>query len=298
MKSRLSAFFIYIFLVVSTLTIYWQVTDYDFINFDDTFHVTENSLVQSGITKRGLIWALAESHFANWYPLTWISHMLDCHLFGLNPGMHHLTNVLFHLTNSLLLFLVIKKLTGAMWRSAFVAALFALHPLHVESVAWISERKDVLSTFFWMLCIWAYTNYTRKPGIGRYVLVAIFFTLGLLSKPMVVTLPFVLLLMDYWPLQRLTFGQQNKKGSTTAIKTRAFQIGWEKAPLFLLSAASSVATFVVEKQGGGMAPSDQFSVNTRISNALISYVSYIGKMVWPDGLAVFYPYPLAIPMWK
>jgi len=218
MSFRRSTFIICTFLVVSTLTVYWQVAHHDFINLDDPSYVTENQLVQSGVTKKGLIWALTESHAANWHPLTWASHMLDCQLFGLKPGQHHLINVLFHIANSLLLFGVIRKMTGALWRSAFVAALFALHPLHVESVAWVAERKDVLSTFFWMLCMWVYADYTKRPRIGRYFLVAIFFTLGLLAKPMVVTLPFVLLLMDYWPLGRLKFSQGNNNTKSTSNK--------------------------------------------------------------------------------
>jgi len=298
MQFRHAIFSICAFLVVSTLSVYWQVAHHDFINLDDTSYVTENQHVQSGVTKKGLIWALTESHAANWHPLTWVSHMLDCQLFGVKAGQHHLINLLFHMANSLLLFGVIRKMTGALWQSAFVAALFALHPLHVESVAWVAERKDVLSTFFWILCMWAYVDYTKRPRIGRYFLVAIFLTLGLLAKPMVVTLPFVLLLMDYWPLGRLKFSQGNNKTKSISNKSMLFQMVWEKVPLFVLSAASSILTFVVEKQGGGVAPSDQFPLNISTSNALVSYVSYIGKMLWPNNLSVFYPYPEIIPLWK
>ena len=298
MQFRHVIFFICAFLVVSTLSVYWQVAHHDFINLDDTSYVTENPLVQSGVTKKGLVWALTESHSANWHPLTWISHMLDCQLFGVKAGQHHLINLLFHIANSLLLFGVIRKMTGALWQSAFVAALFALHPLHVESVAWVAERKDVLSTFFWILCMWAYADYTKRPRIGQYFLVAIFLTLGLLAKPMVVTLPFVLLLLDYWPLDRLHLGQLKDKPKSGFNKLSLSRLLWEKIPLFVLSVASSILTFVVQKQGGGVAPPDQFLVNIRIPNAFVSYVGYIGKMLWPGGLAVFYPYPEIIPLWK
>jgi len=298
MQFRHAIFFICAFLLVSTLSIYWQVAHHDFINLDDTFYVTENQVVQSGVTKTGLVWAFTESHFANWHPLTWISHMLDCQLFGVKAGQHHLVNLLFHIANSLLLFGVIRKMTGALWKSAFVAALFALHPLHVESVAWVAERKDVLSTFFWLLCMWAYENYAEKPGPKWYFVVLGFFALGLMAKPMVVTLPFVLLLLDYWPLDRLHLGQRKDKPKSAYQKSLVSRLLWEKVPLFVLSAASSILTFVVEKQGGGVAPSDQFPLNISISNALLSYVSYIGKMLWPNNLSVFYPYPEIIPMWK
>jgi hypothetical protein len=216
-----------LFLVIATVAVYWQVRNHEFVNFDDDGYVTENSYVQDGLTRESIIWAFTATDVANWHPLTWLSHMLDCQLYGVSPKGHHLTNVLFHLANTVLLFLVLKWMTGALWRSGFVAALFALHPLHVESVAWVAERKDVLSTFFWMLTIWAYLGYVRRPAFNRYLLILFSFTLGLMVKPMLVTLPFVLLLLDYWPLHRLQLSQPGGAhpteglGSLTATKLRA-----------------------------------------------------------------------------
>ena len=298
MQSRYAIVFICAFLVVSTLSVYWQVAHHDFINLDDNIYVTENPHVNTGITKRNFVWAFTEFHSANWHPLTWISHMTDCELFGVKPGQHHLINLLFHMANSLLLFGVIRKMTGTLWQSAFVAALFALHPLHVESVAWVAERKDVLSTFCWMLSMWAYAIYAEKPGLKWYLVVLGFFALGLMAKPMVVTLPFALLLLDYWPLDRLHLGQRKDKSKSSYRKSVLSRLLWEKVPLFALSVASSILTFVVQKKGGGVAPSDQFSLDINISNALASYVSYIGKMLWPKNLSVFYPYPEILPLWK
>ncbi len=193
---------IYIFLMVATLLAFWQVNQAEFITFDDPIYITENSHVLEGLTPEGIRWALMTGHASNWHPLTWISHMLDVQLFGLNPQGHHLTSLFFHIVNTLLLFFVLSRMTKTVWQSAFVAALFALHPLHVESVAWIAERKDVLSTFFWMATMGAYCLYVERPGAGRYLFVLLLFVLGLMAKPMLVTLPFVLLLLDYWPLQR------------------------------------------------------------------------------------------------
>ena len=201
---------IYLFLALTTLTAFWQVGNHEFVNFDDNVYITENNHIQNGITIQGLCWAFTTGHAANWHPLTWISHMLDIQIFGLNPQWHHLTNLLFHIANVLLLFFVLHRMTKALWQSAFVAALFALHPLHVESVAWIAERKDVLSTFFWMLTLVAYGYYAKRPRLKSYLAVIAFFALGLMAKPMLVTLPFVLLLLDYWPLGR--FGK-SKSGS-------------------------------------------------------------------------------------
>jgi len=201
------------FLVLATFVVYWQVGGYGFVNFDDDLYVTENKNVIGGVASENIIWAFTKSHASNWHPVTWLSHMLDYQLFGLNPKGHHLTNLFFHIANSLLLFMVFVRMTGALWQSCFVAAMFALHPLHVESVAWVSERKDVLSAFFWMLTIAAYISYTEKGGTRKYLLVVLFFVLGLMSKPMLVTLPFVLLLLDYWPLGRLKL--RNNKENTT-----------------------------------------------------------------------------------
>jgi hypothetical protein len=192
-------------LIVVTIVPYQQVINFDFVDFDDQDYVTENRQVQKGLTVEGIIWAFTSFHSANWHPITWFSHMLDCELYGLNPDGHHWTNVQFHIANTLLLFFILFKMTGAIWQSAFVASLFALHPLHVESVAWVAERKDVLSTFFWLLTMSAYLRYVEKPALIRYFMILLFFVLGLMSKPMLVTLPFVLLLLDFWPLKRFQF---------------------------------------------------------------------------------------------
>ena len=192
-----------LFLIVATVSVFWPVRNYEFVNFDDDVYVTKNPHVQAGLTREGFIWAFTSTYAGNWHPLTWLSHMLDCQIYGLDAAGHHLTSLLFHIVNTLLLFAVFKRMTGALWQSAFVAALFALHPLRVESVAWVAERKDVLSTFFWLLTMWAYVGYVKYRGFSRYLLVLIFFALGLMAKPMLVTLPFVLLLLDYWPFGRL-----------------------------------------------------------------------------------------------
>ena len=256
-----------------------------FVSYDDPRYVTDNAHVYNGITRESIIWAFTTSHASNWHPLVWLSHMLDCRLFGLNPLGHHLTSLLFHVANALLLFFVLKKMTGALWPAAFVAAAFALHPLHVESVAWVAERKDVLSTFFWLLTMIAYVRYAQQPLIRRYLLVVLAFCLGLLSKPMLVTLPFVLLLLDYWPLRRLR-------------RPVSFRLILEKVPLFILSAISSAITLLTQKSGGAMATA-QLPATARIANAAISYVCYVEKIFWPSGLAIFYPHPdQAIPLWQ
>jgi tetratricopeptide (TPR) repeat protein len=286
-----------LFLVMAILAVYWQVRNHDFINYDDDLYVTINPHVQAGFTLDSITWAFTSTHASNWHPLTWLSHMLDCRIYGMNPGRHHLTNVLLHILNTLLLFLVFKRMTGDLWQCGFVAALFALHPLHVESVAWVAERKDVLSTFFWMLTVWSYLRYVERSGLNRYLPVLFFFILGLMAKPMLVTLPFVLLLLDYWPLKRFRLGSSE---DSQECRPGRFCLGlvWEKIPLFLLSAGSSVITYMVQKSSGAVSPLDVASFKVRIANAMISYVSYIGKMIWPHNLAVLYPYPKAILLWK
>jgi hypothetical protein len=201
---RTLGFLMSLLLILSILIAYWQVRNNEFIGLDDGMYVTENPHVKGGLTLQGVFWAFTTTRAGNWHPLTWLSHMLDVELGGLNPGGHHMTSLLFHIANTVLLFWILLRMTRAPWSSSFVAALFALHPLHVESVAWVAERKDVLSTFFWMLTLWAYIRYVERQTLKRYVLVVLCFILGLLSKPMLVTLPFVLLLLDYWPLGRLT----------------------------------------------------------------------------------------------
>ena len=286
-----------LFLVIVTLSVYRQVNNHEFINYDDDLYVTANHHVRSGLTLRGIIWSFTTGHAKNWHPLTWLSHMLDVQLYGMNPGQHHMTNLLFHLMNTLLLFLVFRRMTGHVWRSGFVAILFALHPLHVESVAWVAERKDVLCAFFWMLTVWSYIRYVERPGVYRYLVILLFFILGLMSKPMIVTLPFVLLLLDYWPLGRLRY-PKSIDSIPLYSNPPVFHLVWEKIPLFILSALSSIATFLVQQSGGALGSLNEYSLSVRIANALVSQASYIGKMVWPFHLAILYPHPGTLPFWK
>ena len=320
-----------LFLTLTVLAAFWQVKHCDFIIFDDEEYITENSHIQNGITLEGARWAFMTSRAANWHPLTWLSHMLDCQLFGLKPGWHHLTNVFFHIANTVLLFLILNRMTRALWQSAFVAALFALHPLHVESVAWVSERKDVLSTFFWMLTMGAYVYYVKRPGYKGYLFVLLFFVLGLMAKPMLVSLPFVLLLLDFWPLQRLQEKLSNleartqvneslsldkqkgkskketvEKGGLKTEKPADYRflwtsippLLWEKITLFAIAALSSFVTYMAQQKGGAVASIEAFPLNDRIANAFVSYVIYIRKMIWPNDLAIFYPHPGVLPAWQ
>jgi tetratricopeptide (TPR) repeat protein len=284
-------------LIGMILFCYARVASHDFINFDDNVYVSGNPLIKSGFSGKSLIWAFAATHSANWHPLTWLSHMLDVELYGLDAGGHHLTNVLFHIANTLLLFILLKGMTGALWPSAFAATLFALHPLHVESVAWISERKDVLSTFFGLLTLISYKQYARQRSRAGYMLALLFFILGLMSKPMLVTLPFVMLLLDYWPLGRVQFEtgvRLRPVGQTPSV----FSLLLEKVPFFILTAASCVVTYYAQQSGGAVQTISRLPLALRIENAIISYVAYIGKMFWPTRLAIFYPYPEAAALWK
>jgi protein O-mannosyl-transferase len=269
-------------LFVLTWVIYAQTLRYDFVNYDDPRYVYQNTRITSGISVANVAWAFSHIHSENWHPLTTITHMLDCQLHGVKPGWHHFTSVLLHALAVVLLFLALQRMTGALWRSAFVSAIFAVHPLHVESVAWIAERKDVLSAFFFMLTLLAYLHYTRAPSIGRYLTVALVVALGLMSKPMLVTLPFVLLLLDYWPLERFETRTSNSR-------RRLSHLVLEKTPLIALSAISSIFTFLAQR--GAIGWTEQLPVSTRISNALVTYVIYIRQMFWPADLAVFYPHP-------
>jgi tetratricopeptide (TPR) repeat protein len=280
------SFWVCLALVLITTGVFWQVCTNDFINYDDHGYVYENTNIQAGITLKAIKWAFTSGYATNWHPLTWLSHMLDWQLFGPKPWGHHLTNLIFHIANTLLLFIVLKQMTHKIWQSAFVAALFALHPLHIESVAWVSERKDVLSTFFWILTMWAYLRYVKHPATSRYLLMLLSFALGLMAKPMLVTLPFVLLLLDYWPLARIPDGQAlNRYGSRRIF----YYLIREKIPFFVLSAVSSIVTFLVQR--GSMMLTTMVPLKFRIYNAFVSYVEYIGKMIWPSRLAVFYPHP-------
>jgi tetratricopeptide (TPR) repeat protein len=259
-------------LVLTTIIAFEGIRHNEFV-YDDLLYITQNTQVTDGLTVDSIRWAFTTTYAGNWHPVTWLSHLLDCQLFGLNPLWPHLENLLFHILNTLLLFWILKSMTGAVWPSAFVAALFALHPVHVESVVWVAERKDLLCGLFWMLTVAAYVRYARNPGLGRYLLVIIFFVLGLMSKPMIVTLPFVLLLLDYWPLNRL--------------KWRSIL---EKLPLFALATASSIITFIAQRKQGAMDMLEPMSFGIRMANALISYITYISKMIYPSHLAVLYPH--------
>jgi tetratricopeptide (TPR) repeat protein len=277
-------------LVLLTLVPYWQVLRSEYVFFDDDGYVLQNSMVQQGVTRASLAWAVTATDQANWHPLTWLSHMLDCEIYGLRPWGHHLTNLLLHLANVALLLLLLKRATGSMGCSTFVAAVFAVHPLHVESVAWVAERKDVLSTFWGLSAIWCYIRYAEVPRIGRYIWVVLSFALSLMAKPMLITLPFVLLLLDYWPLGRL-------KADGTEAPNRAIhwkrlrRMLWEKTPLFTLATASSIVTYLAQKGSGAVASFQAFPFSIRLGNALLTYAAYLFKMFWPQGLAVFYPHP-------
>ena len=287
-------------LVWACFTVFLQVRHHEFINFDDNQYIVRNNQVKAGLTWNGFVWAFTEIHAHNWHPLTWISHMLDCELFGLNPLRHHLVSLSFHIANTLLLFWVLKRMTAAVWQSAFVAAVFALHPLHVESVAWASERKDVLSTFFWLLTMWAYAFYVERPQVKRYLAVLLFFALGLMAKQMLVTLPFVLLLLDYWPLGRIMLKEQSSYSSTyPSVPVSIRQCILEKLPLFVLSGIVSVTVYLIQLHSGTVKSFVEYPLVCRIGNALVSYTAYIGKMLWPVGLSIFYPHPLRdLPAWQ
>jgi cytochrome c-type biogenesis protein CcmH/NrfG len=282
-------------LVISTLGVYWQVVHFDFIRYDDQEYVTENKTVQQGWTRDGIIWAFAHPHAANWHPVTWLSHMLDCQIFGLKASGHHLTNVVLHLANTLLLFFLLRSMTGAVWRSAVVAALFALHPLHVESVAWISERKDVLSALFGLLALWAYATYARcsdKRVLKRlplYLLALLLFLLGLMSKPMLVTIPFVMLLLDFWPLNRMT--PCRAKAARCMV-----QLCLEKIPFFALSLVFCFVTLAAQSKA--IVHDKSLSFGVRLANAAVSCALYLEKTFWPDRLAIIYPHPGSWPLWK
>ena len=331
--SRLPTVVCAIALVALTLAVYAPVRHFDFVQVDDPLYVAENPNVLSGLTTDGIAWAFTTGRAANWHPVTWLSHMLDVQWFGVAPGWHHVTSLLLHALNTLLLFGLLVRLTGARWRSAFVAALFAIHPLHVESVAWIAERKDVLSTLFWMLTTWAYVEFVRaseppsplpagaptarRTRVVSYVLVLVFFALGLMAKPMLVTLPFVLLLLDIWPLGRLPAGvapraakagagARRGKGRTASVagpaKVAVWPAAWplvrEKLPLFLMAAASSIVTILVQESGGAVTTLEVDPFGLRLQNALVSVVLYLRDAAWPANLALLYPFPASVPAWQ
>ena len=286
-------------LFLGTLALYARVGGHPFIFFDDNRYVTENPTVKAGLTWQGVTWAFTTLHVSNWHPLTWLSHMLDVELFGVNPGPHHLVNVAFHGANAVLVFLVFLRMTGATWRSALVAALFAVHPTHVESVAWVAERKDVLSTFFGLLALLVHAGWARRGGAGRYVGVVVLFAASLLAKPMWVTLPFLLLLLDVWPLQRWASSPVPVDPEPPASPRRGLgRLVLEKAPLLALSVASSAVTVVAQSRGGAVVNLD-LGMGARIGNAAVAWVRYLGKTAWPADLAVYYPHPAGgLPSWQ
>jgi tetratricopeptide (TPR) repeat protein len=272
-------------LITITWAVFGQTVGHEFVNFDDPNYVSENPQIHAGLNWQSIVWAFTHVHSHNWHPLTTMSHMLDWQLFGAKPGAHHFVNVLLHTIGAILVFLLLEQMTSRIWPSAFVAAIFAIHPLHVESVAWISERKDVLSGVFFMLTLLAYFRYTRKPGVGRYLTMSFLFACGLMSKPMLVTLPIVLLLLDYWPLERF--------GKLSAKKLIA-----EKIPLLVLSIGSAVATLIVQSGGVGLVPLEVLPLSWRITNALAAYLVYIWQMIWPADLALIYSHPGKLPIWQ
>ncbi len=290
-KNRLIKTGVVFFLFAAILAVYWQVGGHDFLSYDDPEYITDNPAVLQGVTISSITWAFSTFHASNWHPLTWLSHMLDVDLFGMNPSGHHFVNITLHSINSILLFLLLNRYSGFLWRSAVVAALFALHPLHVESVAWAAERKDVLSTLFWMLTLYLYAGYVQKPGASRYFLILASFALGLMAKPMLVTLPLVMLLLDYWPLRRLE--SECPDGSITSIKLTPWHLIKEKVPLGVLAAVSCVITVYAQK--AAILPLSTTSIASRFFNALTAYPIYLGKTILPQNLAVFYPFNHSLP---
>ena len=303
-RTRLE-FIVSLFLILITLIAYWQLPGHEFLLFDDNGFITKNIHVHKGITWESIAWAFSITDYAYWHPLTWLSHILAFQLFGLKASMHLLINLFLHIASTLLLFFVLRRMTGSLWKSAFVAALFALHPLNVESVAWASECKNVLSTFFWMLTMLTYARYAERPGFYRYLVTFFVFALGLMAKPMLVTLPFVLFLFDYWPLCRFKLAQSDGMGHGFS-KSIPFVSRWsqvlrlvlEKVPFLSLSAVCIYLSSLSVQHLGIVISTASVPMKLRIYNALVSYVSYIKKMVWPHNLAVYYPYPESIPFWK
>jgi Flp pilus assembly protein TadD len=307
-------------LAATVLTVYGQVYGYGFVEFDDPGYVSENPYVRAGLTWNGVRWAFTTGHMWNWHPFTWLSHMLDVQMFGLHPGAHHSMNVVLHLANTLLLFALLNRTTHAPWPSLVVAAMFALHPLHVESVAWISERKDVLSTFFFFLTLWGYVRYVEQQSRRWYLSAIVFFACGLLTKQMLVTVPFVLLLLDVWPLGRLVLpgrispatdgGKRRKQksrrkerdGEAPADDPRRPMpwraLVWEKVPFFALTVVASIVAYLAQLWTGAMTNTASLPIALRMGNALIAYVRYLALTLWPSGLAVFYPYEMSFASWK
>ena len=287
-----------VFLVAAIVISYWGIWTHDFVNYDDPLYVNDNPHILKGLSTDGILWALTSLYACFWHPLTWLSYLADFQLFGLVPGGFLFTNLLLHVLSALILFATLRNMTGSVWRSALVAALFALHPLNVESVAWVAERKNTLSTFFWMLTLWGYGRYAQQPSRGRFFLVLAFFLAGLTAKPMLVTLPFVLLLLDYWPLGRWQpghhiHGWRLKAGTAVTVK----HLVLEKTPFFLMSAVFSVIAYVAQDKGGALETVGVVPLSARIANAVVSYALYLRKMIWPVDLTVLYPHG-GMPSWE
>jgi len=294
-KIPAAPFFVCLLLVATTLAVYWPAIHCDFLNYDDPDYFTSNPRVLTGLTPGNVAWAFTSGYASNWHPLTWLSLMLDAELFGKGPAGPHLTNLLLHAVNTALLFLLLRRLTAATWRSALVAALFALHPLHVESVAWVTERKDVLSAFFGLLSLWAYAEFAGESKVQGprskvfFTLSLLLFALGLMSKPVLVTLPFVMLLLDWWPLGRVAVDRWRVKD--------VWRLVTEKIPFFVLGVISCAVTFIVQQKGGAVAALTGYSLLERTENAFVSYARYLCKVFWPVTLAVPYPHPGHWPLW-
>ena len=289
------AYLVVIFLIFSSYITYARIIGNDFINFDDNSYITENSHIQSGINVKNIKWVFTAVVASNWHPLTLLSHMMDCSLFGANASGHHLVSLLLHIGAVIFLFLFLYKTTNNIWPAAFAATFFAIHPLRVESVAWVAERKDVLSMFFGMACLYAYAFYAESSKLSKYILCLILFVLTLMSKPMLVTLPFILLLLDYWPLGRW------EKSLSAPVESRyqlAGRLVWEKTPFFLLTIASSMVTFWAQNKGGSVVSLELLPFLKRLNNAIVSYIAYLEKTIWPVNLAVIYPYDLSLLLWK
>jgi tetratricopeptide (TPR) repeat protein len=283
-------------LFIIILVVYLQVGSHQFLNFDDDIYVTKNPHVASGISKENIAWAFTSVESYNWHPITWIAHMSDVQLYGMNPRGHHLTNVAFHMIATMLLFLLLLRLTAGLWQSIFVAAMFALHPLHVESVAWIAERKDLLGALFWFLTLLFYAEYVARSKPALYILTLFSFILGLMSKPMLVTLPVIMLLLDYWPLKRFCFMEEKPGWHQFFSKAKTLVV--EKIPFFACTLFSCLITIYAQQKGGAIAALNVTSIWLRIENALVAYTMYIGKTLWPQNLAIYYPLPAAIPLWQ
>ncbi len=290
-------FVICLSLILAILYIYYQTKNFDFVLLDDDVYILQNPFVARGLSADNVKWAFFSSHGGFWIPLTWLSYMGDSQLHGLNAGYYHVTNLIFHILNTLLVFAVFRQMTGDLWRSGFVAALFAVHPVHVESVAWVSERKDLLFAFFWLLTIWCYQRYAQLPSLWRYAFVILTFIAGLMSKPMMVTLPFVLLLLDYWPLSRIQLKNIPAPGAGYPTYSTVKLI-WEKVPLIMLSLGVSGLTFVLQQAHGAVSSIESSPIGQRIEHILVSYTKYIFKMLWPQDLTAVYPYSAVIPIWQ